>query len=163
MFVGKKELVQIPVFGYIYKRSAIMVDRGSAKSRYAVYGQANTILKKGYSICVFPEQDYLDETILLNPFKKGAFKIAVEHQLPILPMVFYDCKRKQPWHTTYGYPGQLRVKIFDPISTAGMPKEAIPILQEQARAFIAKALQDDPEEKAKEAISLWKQLHPQSG
>jgi 1-acyl-sn-glycerol-3-phosphate acyltransferase len=163
VFVGKKELALIPVFGYIYKRAAIMVDRGSSKSRYAVYGRANTILKKGYSICIFPEQDYLDETILLNPFKKGAFKLAVEHQLPILPMVFYDCKRKQPWYTTYGYPGQLRVNIFDPIPTAGMPKDAIPKLQEQAHAFIAKALQDDPEEKAKEAISLWKQLHPQSG
>ena len=73
VFVGKKELVNIPFFGYLYKRAAIMVDRSSSKSRYAVYGRAKKVLDKGYSVCIFPEKDYLDETISLNPFKKGAF------------------------------------------------------------------------------------------
>ncbi len=99
VFVGKKEIVKIPVFGYLYKRAAIMVDRSSAKSRFEVYERA----RKG--ICIFPEKEYTDETVLLNPFKKGAFKLAIEHQLPLFPMVFYDCKRKFPWYTTYGYGG----------------------------------------------------------
>ena len=158
VFVGKKELVQIPVFGYIYKRAAIMVDRSSSKSRYGVYGRANRILKKGYSICIFPETDYLDETILLNPFKKGAFKLAVEHQLPLLPMVFYDCKRKHPWYTTYGYPGQLRVGIFKPIPTLGLGADAIPKLQATTHAFLEKQLLSDPQKKALEAIQLWKHI-----
>ncbi|MEL0302060.1 MAG: lysophospholipid acyltransferase family protein, partial [Flavobacteriaceae bacterium] len=111
VFVGKKELVKIPFFGYLYKRAAIMVDRSSSKSRYGVYGRARKVLDKGYSVCIFPEKEYLDETILLNPFKPGAFRIAVEHQLPICPMVFLDCKRKFPWYTTHGYPGVLRVDI----------------------------------------------------
>jgi 1-acyl-sn-glycerol-3-phosphate acyltransferase len=157
VFVGKKELVAIPIFGYIYKRAAIMVDRSSSKSRYGVYGRANKILKKGYSICIFPETDYLDETILLNPFKKGAFKLAVEHQLPLLPMVFYDCKRKQPWYTTYGYPGALRVGIFKPIPTLGLGADAIPKLQATTHAFLEKQLLSDPQKKALEAIQLWKQ------
>ena len=78
VFVGKKELVRIPFFGYLYKRAAIMVDRKSSKSRFGVYGRAKKVLDKGYSVCVFPEKEYLDETILLNPFKPGAFKIAVD-------------------------------------------------------------------------------------
>ena len=53
VFVGKKELVKIPLFGYIYKRAAIMVDRSSSKSRYGVYGRAESILDKGYSVCIF--------------------------------------------------------------------------------------------------------------
>ena len=118
VFVGKKELVKIPFFGYLYKRAAIMVDRSSSKSRYQVYQRAQEVIRKGYSVCIFPEKEYLDETILLNPFKKGAFKLASEHQLPILPIVFLDCKRKFPWYTTYGYPGSLRAKALEVIPQA---------------------------------------------
>ena len=53
VFVGKKELVKIPFFGYLYKRAAIMVDRSSSKSRYGVYGRARKVLDKGYSVCIF--------------------------------------------------------------------------------------------------------------
>ena len=56
VFVGKKELVKIPFFGYLYKRAAIMVDRGSSKSRFGVYGRAKKVLDKGYSVCIFPER-----------------------------------------------------------------------------------------------------------
>ena len=55
VFVGKKELIQIPIFGYLYKRAAIMVNRSDKKSRFAVYGFADKVIAKGYSICIFPE------------------------------------------------------------------------------------------------------------
>ena len=100
VFVGKKELVKIPFFGYLYKRAAIMVDRSSSKSRFGVYGRARKVLEKGYSVCIFPEREYSDETVFLNTFKQGAFKLSIEHQLEICPMVFLDCKRKHPWSTT---------------------------------------------------------------
>ena len=64
MFVGKKELYSIPLFGYIYKRAAIMVDRSDPKSRFAVYGRANEMLKRGYNVCIFPEAHYWDDTVL---------------------------------------------------------------------------------------------------
>ena len=83
VFVGKKELVQIPIFGFIYKRAAIMVDRSSSKSRYEVYIRAQKVISKGYSVCIFPETEYVKESIILNPFKQGAFKLAIEHELPI--------------------------------------------------------------------------------
>ena len=77
VFVGKKELVKIPLFGYLLKRAAIMVDRSSSKSRFEVYGRAQKVIAKGYSMCIFPEKEYIDETIVLNPFKQGAFKLAI--------------------------------------------------------------------------------------
>ena len=58
VFVGKKELVQIPIFGFIYKRAAIMVDRSSSKSRYEVYVRAQKVISKGYSVCIFPRYTY---------------------------------------------------------------------------------------------------------
>ena len=156
VFVGKKELVKIPFFGYLYKRAAIMVDRSSSKSRYGVYGRARKVLDKGYSVCIFPEKDYVDESILLNPFKKGAFRIAVEHQLPICPMVFLDCKRKFPWYTTHGYPGLLRVDIHPPLPTAGLMENDIPELQQKTYNLIHSELVNDPQQKAMEAIEVWK-------
>ena len=46
VFVGKKELVKIPIFGYLYKRAAIMVDRSSSSSRFAVYERAQKVIQK---------------------------------------------------------------------------------------------------------------------
>ena len=93
-FVGKEELVRIPFFGFIYRKNAILVDRSDKKSRYAVYGQASEKLKKGYSVFIFPEKEYTEESNLLNEFKHGAFKLAIAHKLPVVPIVLYDCKRK---------------------------------------------------------------------
>ena len=158
VFVGKKELVKIPFFGYLFKRAAIMVNRSSSKSRFEVYDRARKVLDKGYSVCIFPEKEYTDETILLNPFKRGAFKIAIEHQLPICPMVFLDCKRKFPWYTTHGYPGVLRVGIHKPIPTEGLTEDDIPKLQEKIYDLIHSDLKNDPEQTAVEAIAVWKKI-----
>ena len=89
-----------------------MVDRSSKKSRWGVYGRVDKQLSLGYSICMFPEVKYTDDTIFLNEFKRGAFKISIDHQIPIIPMSFLDCKRKFPWYPRFGYPGKLRVKTF---------------------------------------------------
>ncbi|MEP1985857.1 MAG: lysophospholipid acyltransferase family protein, partial [Maribacter dokdonensis] len=55
VFVGKKELVKIPLFGFFYKRVCIMVDRDNTQSRTGVYRRAQKRLQQGLSICIFPE------------------------------------------------------------------------------------------------------------
>ena len=57
-----------------------MVDRSSSKSRFGVYGRADEVIEKGFNLCIFPEKNYLDETVLLNSFKQGAFKIALKYK-----------------------------------------------------------------------------------
>lgn len=156
VFVGKKELVNIPIFGFLYKRAAIMVDRSSSKSRFGVYGRAQKVIAKGYSVCIFPETDYIDESIVLNPFKQGAFKLAIEHELPILPMAFLDCKRKFPWHTSHGFPGDLRAKALEIIPTSNLKETDIPNLQEKAYQIIKISLLNDPKGHTKKAILKWK-------
>ena len=163
VFVGKKELVKIPIFGYIYKRAAVMVDRSSKKSRWGVYDRVDKQLSLGYSICIFPEVKYTDDTIFLNDFKRGAFKIAIDHQIPIIPMCFLDCKRKFPWHPRFGYPGQLRVKTLKKMQ----PPKSISKLndfKEQVWGIIFNELKKDPlktHEKAvgKETIIKTNQLN----
>ena len=55
VFVGKKELAKIPIFGFFYKRTCILVDRRSPKSRKEVFDRAQQRLQSGLSICIFPK------------------------------------------------------------------------------------------------------------
>ncbi|MBT4293496.1 MAG: 1-acyl-sn-glycerol-3-phosphate acyltransferase [Cryomorphaceae bacterium] len=158
VFVGKKELYSIPFFGYIYKRAAIMVDRSDSKSKFEVYGRANEMLEKGYNVCIFPETNYLDDTIILADFKRGAFKIAIENNLPIIPLVFYDLKLKHPWYPKFGSLGKLRVKVLDKINVENLTEEDIPSLTIKAYNKIKHELENDPKQAAVKATNNWKKI-----
>jgi 1-acyl-sn-glycerol-3-phosphate acyltransferase len=120
VFVGKKELTQIPIFGFFYKRTCIIVDRSNSKSRLAVFEAARKRLSNGLDVCIFPEGLVPDdESIVLSEFKNGAFKLAIEHQIPIVPITMYDCKKRFSYTFFSGSPGVLRVKIHKFIETEG--------------------------------------------
>ena len=116
-------------------------------------------MKNGYSVCIFPEKEYLDETVLLNSFKTGAFKIAIAHQLPICPMVFLDCKRKYPWGTSHGHPGLLRVSVLPPTATAGLKSEDALVLLQKTYDTIHTELLNDKKQAAVNAIKVWKRYN----
>jgi len=121
VFVGKKELTKIPVFGFFYKRTCIIVDRSDSKSRLAVFDEARRRLCDGLDVCIFPEGLVPeDESVILAEFKNGAFKLAIEHQIPIVPITFYDCKKLFSYTFFSGGPGVLRVKIHHFIKTEGL-------------------------------------------
>jgi 1-acyl-sn-glycerol-3-phosphate acyltransferase len=86
VFVGKIELAKIPLFGFFYRRTSILVDRSKYTSRKAVFNQAQERIQKGLSICIFPEGGVPDESVVLDRFKIGAFRLSVEHNLPLVPM-----------------------------------------------------------------------------
>ena len=117
VFVGKEELSKFPVFGYFYKKTNITVDRSSPKSKKEVYDQVENFTKQGLSIVIYPEGTIPDEKVVLAPFKNGAFRMAIEHQLPILPIVFPDNKKRFPYRWTGGSPGLIHVKILPSINT----------------------------------------------
>lgn len=120
VFVGKAELAKIPFFGFFYKRTCILVDRSNSKSRRAVFERAQKRLNNGLSICIFPEGGVPnDESIMLDEFKDGAFRLAIEHQIPIVPLTFADNKKRLSYTFFSGGPGILRVKVHAPISTLG--------------------------------------------
>lgn len=121
VFVGKEELTKIPLFGFIFKRTSITVKRDNVSSRKEVYIQAQKRLNKGLSICIFPEGLVpSDESVVLSAFKNGAFRLAIEHQIPIVPITFYDCKKRFSYTFFSGSPGKLRVKIHNFIETKGL-------------------------------------------
>ena len=131
VFVGKKELEKIPIFGFFYKRVVIMVDRSSAESRKRVYEIAKKRLKNGTSIGIFPEGLVPTEDVILAPFKNGAFSLAIEHQIPIIPQIYYDCKRLFSWDFLKGGPGIFRVKQCNFIPTKGLKTSDLDSLKDK--------------------------------
>lgn len=120
VFVGKKELTKLPIFGYFYKKVSILVDRNNVHSRKKVYEQAKEKLAHGMSVAIFPEGLVPDKNIVLAPFKNGAFKLAIEHQIPIVLQVYFDAKRLFSWDFFEGHPGTIRVKQLNFIETKGL-------------------------------------------
>ncbi len=140
VFVGKKELAKIPIFGFIYKRVCILVDRSNSKSRYQVFERAQKRIHQGLSICIFPEGGVPEEHIVLDEFKDGAFRIALEHGLPIVPMVFFDNKKRFSYTFFSGSPGKMRAKIYPIIETKGKTLEDKNALKQQVREIILQPL-----------------------
>ena len=140
VFVGKKELAKIPLFGFFYKRTCILVDRNSPKSRMEVYERAQKRLKQGLSICIFPEGGVPDESIVLDEFKDGAFRLAIEHKIPIVPMTFADNKKRFSYTFFSGCPGLLRAKVHQFIETKECSLEDKKTIREQTRVVILNQL-----------------------
>jgi len=139
VFVGKAELAKIPIFGFFYKRSSILVDRSNSKSRVDVFKQAQERLNRGLSVCIFPEGGVpTDETILLDEFKDGAFRLAIEHKIPIVPMTFADNKKRFSFSFFSGSPGIMRAKVhhFIPTENIGPEKKDLKELKDKVRQII---------------------------
>jgi hypothetical protein len=82
--------------------------------------------------------------------------LALEYPLPIFPLIFYDCKRKFPWHTKFVYLGSLRVKALKLVSTNGMSEKNIASLSLEIHQKIENQLLIDPKKTAIKAIEIWK-------
>ncbi len=142
VFVGKKELAKIPIFGFFYKKTCILVDRSSARSRQGVFLRAQRRLQSGVSVCIFPEGKVPEEHIVLDQFMDGAFRLAINHEIPIVPLVFLDNKKRFSYTFFSGGPGILRVKKLRFLSTVGLTVKDTSTLNERARQMVLRTLQD---------------------
>lgn len=143
VLVGKKELVKIPIFGFFYKKVVIVVDRSDPESRRKVYQKAKERLKNGTSIAIFPEGLVPAESVVLAPFKNGAFSLAIQHQIEIVPQVYYDCKRLFSWNFFKGGPGVFRIKQCKFIATDGFSIGDREKIREATFSLINKELMED--------------------
>ncbi|KMQ68268.1 glycerol acyltransferase [Chryseobacterium sp. FH2] len=136
-FVGKKELVKIPIFGTIYKRICVMVDRGSARSRADVYRRCAEKMEEGNNIVIFPEGGVPDDTsIILDEFKDGAFTLSSKHHSPIAIHTFVGLKDIFPFDSSKGYPGKVKVYFNGILEPSDSPKN----LKQEAFIEIKKTL-----------------------
>lgn len=141
VFIGKKELGRIPVFGFFYRRTCILVDRNNQRSKMDAFEEAQRRLQQENSVCIFPEGGVPDDqNLLLDQFKDGAFRLAIEHQIPIVPITFHDTKKRFSYKFLSGGPGKLRVKIHDFICTEGLNLSDRRPLKEKTRQVILEEL-----------------------
>lgn len=137
VFVGKQELAKIPLFGFFYKRTCILVDRSCSKSRMKVFKSAQKRIDRGLSVCIFPEGGVPDdESIVLDTFKDGAFRLAVDHQIAIVPITFGDNKKRFSYTFFSGSPGLMRVKIHSHVETSGKTGENRKEIREEVHGII---------------------------
>jgi len=88
--LGKEEIKKIPVFGFIYSRGAVMVDRGSVERRAKSVRILKSLLRHHISIGIFPEGTFNETGKPLKAFYDGAFRIAIETQTSVKPILFLD-------------------------------------------------------------------------
>jgi len=94
--LGKIEMTKVPIFGFIYKRLVILIDRSSKESRDQSVLALKEQIAIGQSILIFPEGTMNKTTSHLTDFYDGAFRIAIETQTPILPLTIINTKALMP-------------------------------------------------------------------
>ena len=108
--LGKVEMSKVPVFGFIYRNAIVTVDRSSASNRANSVRVLKSIINKGISVMVFPEGTFNMGTTPLKEFYDGAFRVAIETQTPIKPVLFLDAYRRMHYRTLFSMtPGQSRI------------------------------------------------------
>jgi len=129
--LAKKELLKIPVFGWIARSAAVIVDRSSGESRKKSMDKLRRILLGGLSILIFAEGTQNRTKHILQPLKDGAFRIAVDTQEPILPIVVVGAGPLMPPGTLNLSPGRIKILVAPEIPTTGLSSEDLSALKQR--------------------------------
>ena len=139
--LGKIEMTKIPVFGFIYSYAAVKVDRSNAENRAKSMCNLKSILNKGISIIVFPEGTFNMTHHPLKGFYDGAFRVAIETQTPIKPLLFLDTYDRMNYRSIFSLnPGRSRSVFLDEIPVDGLTTEDIEMLREKVFGIMEKKL-----------------------
>jgi 1-acyl-sn-glycerol-3-phosphate acyltransferase len=144
-FMGKAELKRVPFFNIFFKKMNIGVERESRSGSHKAYMRASDDLQKNISISIFPEATIPLCNPELGPMKNGAFKLAIENQVKILPIVFIDNWKVLPDvpHKIYGgKPCRARIVIADPIETKGLEEKDSLLVKQKYREIMQHILQE---------------------
>lgn len=115
-WIMKKELRKVPGVGFgSEKVGHIFIDRSNSKKALESINEAKRKLVNGTSVVIFPEGTR-SKTGELGPFKRGAFKIAYDLNLPILPITVVDTKNIMPTDSINILPGRVKMVIHEPIN-----------------------------------------------
>ena len=119
--LGKVEMSKIPVFGFIYRNAIVTVDRSNAANRAQSIRILKSIIGKGISVLFFPEGTYNETKLPLKDFYNGAFRVAIETQTPIKPVLFLDAYARMHYQKIFSLnPGKCRIVYLDEIPVAGL-------------------------------------------
>ena len=145
VYTGKKEIEKWPLFHIFYTSGMnILVDRKSSSGAFRAFKRIAEEIDKGNPVMIFPEGTISKEAPVLTSFKSGAFAMAIQKQIPIVPVTFItNWKRMQKADFFMGRasPGLSEVIIHAPVITAGLTKSDAAMLQARIREIINAPLQ----------------------
>lgn len=133
IFVGKHSLGKIPLFGYMYRNIHITLDRRNLKSRYNAMEKGAEELDAGHNLVIFPEGGIMSK----NPpqmarFKDGAFRLAIEKQVPVVPITIpYNWILLPDDGKLLLHPHKNLVIFHDPVETKGLTVSDIDYLKKK--------------------------------
>lgn len=145
IFVGKHDMGSIPLFGFMYSRLHILVDRSNRISKYETYVRGGQALDQGKSLVIFPEGGiWSKEPPKLSRFKDGPFRLSVEKQIPIVPVTLPDNHLILMDEPLRLKPGRLRLIFHEPIMPASADAKEVDQLKEKVFNVIQKELNEYP-------------------
>lgn len=119
--LGKIELTRMPILGYVFRNALLVVDRDNPESRHkSMAAMQEKIIRENLSILIFPEGTRNKTGKPLKDFYSGAFRLAIECQVPIIPMVILDTEKVTPDGSILVYPHDLTCYFLPPIDTKGL-------------------------------------------
>ena len=136
--LGKVEMGRIPFFGFIYRNAIVTVDRSSPENRHESISILKRIIKRGISVVVFPEGTFNTTDKPLKDFYDGAFRVAVETQTPVKPVIFLDAFDRMHYRSIFSLtPGRCRIVYLEEIPVEGLEVQE---LKERVYAAMEKTL-----------------------
>ncbi len=130
--IAKIEMARIPLFGIVYRRGSVLVDRKSEESRKKSYAYMKRVLEMGLHMCIYPEGTRNRTRQPLKEFKDGAFRLAVETGKPIIPAVLFNTKKVLPQQKAfYFWPGVVEMHFLPSVPTEQLKAEDVAGLKEQ--------------------------------
>lgn len=138
-WLSKEAIFRIPVMGWMMRMAGdIAVRRSDRRSRADALEQVRDRLRKGVSVMVLPEGTRSADGTLL-PFHTGAFKVAIEMGLPILPMVVAGTRHAMPKGSLLFNRATAEVRVLEPVETKALGPGDAQALRDQVRARMEEA------------------------
>lgn len=138
VYMGKAEIDKAPLLRIFFRDMNLYVDRKTRSGSYAAFVEAGKKLESGQSVFIYPEGTIESRGQLKN-FKNGAFRMAIEHQVPVVPVTFknnWKLLQNGGFFKAHGRPGIARITIHKPIPTKGMAEEDLVSLRHTVREII---------------------------
>jgi len=143
VYMAKAELLKIPLFKYFFVYLDIPVNRKSITDAHKAFVDAGKKLDEGLSVIIYPEGTISTEGKLMR-FKNGAFKLAIEKQVPIVPSVNLNnwwFLQNGGFFKSNGRPGIPRIVVGEPIETKGLTDKNVDELREKVFNFTKQELE----------------------
>jgi len=139
--LGKSEMTKVPIFGSIYRKGAILVDRENSAKRMQSIKNLIYFLNKKISVFICPEGTFNMTHEPLKNFYDGAFKIAIQTQMPIKPILFLDTYDRLNYNSIFSLnPGKCRAVYLSETSTEGLTDNDVAMLKQKIFTQMEEAL-----------------------